>query len=176
MKKIIICLFIIIGIYFICKPQESNVIIPKDAIRFRVIANSNTKEDQKLKMNVKDSLTPEIADILKNSNSLSDTRTNIINNTPMLKNNIEHTLNSLNSNTNYSINYGMNYFPKKEYKGVSYPAGEYESLVVTLGEGNGENWWCVLFPPLCLLEAEENDTEEVEYQFLISKIIDKFSK
>lgn len=66
----------------------------------------------------------------------------------------------------------MNYFPEKEYKGVKYDEGYYESLVITLGEGKGKNWWCVLFPPLCLVEAEESD--KVEYKFFIKELIDKY--
>ena len=76
--------------------------------------------------------------------------------------------------TEYKINYGLNYFPEKNYKGVTYKEGNYESLVVKLGEGKGENFWCVLFPPLCLLEAEESDKEEVEYKSFIKEIIDKY--
>ena len=65
------------------------------------------------------------------------------------------------------------YFPKKEYKGVEYNEGNYESLVITLGEGKGDNWWCVLFPPLCLIDAEEQ-TSDVEYKFLVKEIIKHF--
>ena len=75
---------------------------------------------------------------------------------------------------NYNISYGINYFPEKEYKGVIYEEGDYESLVITLGDGLGDNFWCVLFPPLCLLEAEETDTDEVEYTSFIKEIIDKY--
>ena len=64
--------------------------------------------------------------------------------------------------------------PEKHYKGVTYKEGNYESLVVKLGEGKGENFWCVLFPPLCLLEAEESDKDEVEYKSFIKEIIDKY--
>ena len=78
-------------------------------------------------------------------------------------------------NVEYTINYGNNYFPEKEYKGVMYPEGNYESLVITLGSGLGENWWCVLFPPLCLLEAEEEETNSVNYTFYIKEVIEKFS-
>ena len=75
---------------------------------------------------------------------------------------------------NYSINFGKNYFPEKIYNDVTYPAGEYESLVITLGDGLGENWWCVLFPPLCLLEAEEENIDKVEYKLFAKEIIEKF--
>ena len=72
------------------------------------------------------------------------------------------------------IDYGYHVFPQKEYKGVVYEEGEYESLVVTLGEGSGKNFWCVLFPPLCLLEAEEEETDKVEYKSLIKEVLDKY--
>ena len=69
----------------------------------------------------------------------------------------------------------MHEFPEKEYKGVVYDEGYYESLLVTLGEGKGDNFWCVLFPPLCLMEAEEtDDTTEVEYKSFIKEIIEKY--
>ena len=55
-----------------------------------------------------------------------------------------------------------------------YKAGNYESLVVTIGEGAGNNFWCVLFPPLCLLDNEKTDTSDVEYQFYVKNILDKF--
>ena len=69
----------------------------------------------------------------------------------------------------YNIKYGLNYFPEKKYKNVIYPEGNYESLVITLGEGVGENWWCVLYPPLCLID-EENDN--IEYDLYIKKIFE----
>ena len=68
----------------------------------------------------------------------------------------------------------LNYFPSKNYKGVLYQAGNYESLVITLGEGLGANFWCVLFPPLCLLDNETEDVSEVEYKFYVKKILDEF--
>lgn len=74
----------------------------------------------------------------------------------------------------YQINYGDNFFPTKSYKGVLYQAGNYESLVITLGEGAGKNFWCVLFPPLCLLENSEEDISDVDYQIYVKKLIQGF--
>ena len=74
---------------------------------------------------------------------------------------------------NFTVNYGMNYFPSKTYKGIVYDGGYYNSLVVTLGDGEGDNWWCVLFPPLCLMEENET-TSDVEYKFFVKSIIEKF--
>ena len=87
---------------------------------------------------------------------------------------LEKEMKNDNYDNNVEVNYGMNYFPEKTYKGVKYKEGEYESLVVTLGKGEGNNFWCVLFPPLCLLEAEEDDTNEVEYTSFVKELIDKY--
>ena len=77
-------------------------------------------------------------------------------------------------NIPYDINYGNNYFPEKKYKGVTYKEGNYESLVVTLGNGKGDNWWCVMFPPLCLMDTEEQNLSNAEYHFWIKDIFDKY--
>ena len=58
----------------------------------------------------------------------------------------------------------------KEYKNVIYEEGEYESVVITIGDGNGKNFWCVLFPPLCMLDEDSN----IEYSSLVKEIIDKY--
>ena len=84
---------------------------------------------------------------------------------------MEKTLNKNNDKRSFHINYGKNYFPEKEYKDVIYEEGEYESLAITLGEGKGKNFWCVLFPPLCLIDKED---ENIEYKSLIKDIIEKY--
>ena len=61
-------------------------------------------------------------------------------------------------------------FPERDYGGALYPAGEYTALRVVLGEGAGQNWWCVLFPPLCILELPDGEIEDEEMQSLILKL------
>ena len=103
-----------------------------------------------------------------------ETANNIKESKDLINNNIPLINNTLSKYTdNYNISFGENYFPVKEYNGVLYDEGEYESLVITLGQGSGENFWCVLFPPLCLLEAEESTKDEIEYKSLVKEIIDK---
>ena len=82
----------------------------------------------------------------------------------------------MNEEKNYKIEYGMNYFPKKEYKNVIYEEGNYESLVITLGEGLGENFWCILFPPLCSMEKDIEESKNVEYKSIIKELIYKYIK
>lgn len=172
MKKILIILAILI--IMLSTLKASAITIPKSSIRFRVIANSNNKKDQQVKKEIITSLSTQIANIENNSTNIINSREKIKKSIPELKYVVNKTIADLNYKNEYSINYGMNYFPEKVYKGVTYPEGEYESLVITLGEGLGENFWCVLFPPLCLLETEENDKDEVEYSSLVQEIIDKY--
>jgi len=165
MKKIIIILFILTIVNLVIN-TDSKIEIPSNAIRFRIIANSNSKEDQALKKIIKNDIEPGLMNKIYQAKSHDEAKKNIISYIP----NIDKTMKKY--DTSYEINYGNNYFPEKEYKGVTYKAGEYESLVITLGDGLGDNWWCVLFPPLCLLEADENNLEETEYKLYINKIID----
>ena len=174
MKKIIFVIILFTLISVISDLKLNNVVIPKESIRFRVIANSDSKEDQALKLKVKDNLNNELQNILKKSNSIEESRLLLKNNIIKLKNNINNTIKSNNSNETYSINYGQNYFPKKEYKGITYTEGEYESLVVKLGKGEGKNFWCVLFPPLCLIDENKEKTGNIEYRVLIKDILDKY--
>ena len=73
----------------------------------------------------------------------------------------------------YNISYGDNFFPSKTYKGIKYPAGYYNSLVITLGQGLGENFWCVMYPPLCLIDENKNTTE-VEYKSYVKDVLLKY--
>ncbi len=166
MKKIIIILFIFV-VVLVSINEKQHILIPDDAIRFRVIANSDSEEDQKLKMQVKDEIENELYKIIGNTKNI-DTARNLINSN---LDSIDKIMASY--NVGYDISYGDNYFPLKEYKGVNYPAGNYESLVITLGNGKGHNWWCVLFPPLCLLDEKE-DLENAKYELYVKKIINIF--
>lgn len=173
MKKIILLVSAIICLFSFINLKEEEVIIPDEAIRLRVIANSNTAEDQNIKKQVRDNVQKEIIR-LTNKKDIEKTRENIKENIASIENIVNNTLKDLGVEDKYDINYGYNYFPDKKYKGVTYKEGYYESLVITLGEGSGENFWCVLFPPLCLLDAEESDTDEVEYKFFIQELFEKY--
>lgn len=173
MKKIITIIVLII-LMVVTMSKEEEIIIPKDAIRFRVIANSNDIKDQQEKKKIAKKLGNNITELLKNQNSLQETRTTLKKNIDTFTTTVQEEMKNDNYDNNVEVNYGMNYFPEKTYKGVKYKEGEYESLVVTLGKGEGNNFWCVLFPPLCLLEAEEDDTNEVEYTSFVKELIDKY--
>lgn len=169
MKKFIVIILIILITFSYVKVIANK--IPEEAIRIRVVANSDSDYDQKIKQKVSTYLKGEMYNLLKNTKDINQARDIISNNIEKIDNNIYSILKKENYNLGYSINFGNNYFPEKTYKGITYDEGYYESVLVTLGKGEGENWWCVLFPPLCLIEAEES--EEVEYKFFLQELIEK---
>lgn len=173
MKKMIIVLSILF-VVIISNNTTDDLIIPDEAIRIRVIANSNSFEDQTIKKTVKENLEQEIGEILNDANDIEEARKIIKDHMNDIDNNIMQTLVNNNYNSKYEINYGYNWFPNKKYKGITYEEGYYESIVITLGQGSGDNWWCILFPPLCSLETDQSDLEDIEYKSFIKEIIDKY--
>ena len=171
MKKILIIILVIISIYYVSN-KNSSVKIPDSAIRFRVLANSNSPRDQKIKEEVRDRLQNQLYNILKNTTSIETARDKISDNIDNIKLVLDKEMKD--KEYSYTIDYGMHHFPKKVYKGVTYKEGNYESLLVTLGKGEGDNWWCVLFPPLCVLEAEETNSNNTEYKLFIKEVIKKY--
>lgn len=164
MKKIVVFLFLVMGCYLIIS-NSSNNLSNNDTIRFRIIANSNTIKDQAIKYQIKEELIENIKDIENNSDNIESARKAINNNIPDIKRKLSK------YNLDYNINFGNNYFPDKELEGINYPAGNYESLVITLGEGKGNNWWCMIFPPLCLIDSENNDNAEFQYKSYFKEIL-----
>lgn len=175
MKKIIILIIFIIAFYVISpKIVEGAIKIPEDSIRIRIVPNSNSKEDQKIKRKVKKGIQNTMYNLLKETKDSDNAEKIIKSNLPKIDNEVNEILKRQNYNLDYNIKYGYNYFPEKNYKGIKYEEGYYKSLLITLGEGKGDNWWCVLFPPLCLIEAEENT--QVEYKSLVQEILKNYIK
>ena len=168
MKKLILLLLaglILIGV--INNYKEDYYIIPDQSIRIRIIPNSNSLKDQYLKKQVKTNLEIELQNNLKNTETIENTRKIIKNNLDNYNKKIKEVLTNENTSQKFTIDYGYHHFPEKTYKGVKYEEGEYESLLVTIGKGQGDNWWCVLFPPICSLEEDEHSNENIEYSFYI---------
>lgn len=171
MKKIIIVLTIITVFLIYNEIKEEIVVIPDSAIRLRVIPNSNSSLDQNMKIKVKDYLEENTYELLRNQVNIEEARNLIQENIPELEKNIEKIFKDSDYKMNYNIDFGYNYFPEKEYRGIKYEEGYYESIVISIGEAKGENWWCVLFPNLCLVDLESKDDKEYK-----SWVIEKINK
>ena len=169
MKKVIIVLFFFTLIMLINNNNTiEEITLPSDSIRFRIIANSNSLEDQTTKIKIKERIENEVFTKLPTTTNINEYRRYIKDSIPAIK----EILNE--SNIDYDINFGDNYFPIKEFKGVTYEEGNYESLVITLGSGKGHNWWCVLFPPLCTIDAKAETIKDVEYKSFIQEVLNKY--
>ena len=172
MNKTIILIIGVFFTYMMIGNAFSEYTIPDEALRIRIVPNSNEIVDQEMKEKVRIKVEKDIYELLKNSKSIEESRILINEYIPYIKNSINTIFKDNNYNMNYNVNYGLNYFPEKEYKGVKYEAGMYESLYITIGEGCGDNWWCVLFPPICMLEAEEST--DVEYRVFVKDIFNQY--
>ncbi len=172
MKKAIVIIAIIITILSLNKQEQ--IQIPKEAIRFRIIANSNSLKDQNVKKDIMKNITYNKELLNYETKDLQSTKTLLEKNIVLYEKIVNSTLKKDNINYSYNITYGKNYFPEKEYKNIIYKEGNYDSLVITLGKGQGDNFWCVLFPPLCLLDMEETNTDNIEYTSYVKELIKKY--
>ncbi len=152
MKKTI--LFLIPLLSFILSICVYATCITKDVsscvIRFHVKANSNTAYDQNLKLAVRDEIIAHISPLLKNSKNLSESYSILEENLSQIENISNNVLKKYNTNYHAKATLSEKKFPTKSYSNITLPAGKYDSLCIDLGEAAGENWWCVMFPPLCL--------------------------
>ena len=148
--------------------------IRNSVLRMHVVANSDSEEDQRLKLKVRDAVLEAGKEYFDNSESAAQAEEKLI----PVKDELERVAKKVVEENGYDydvkVNIGNAYFPTKTYDGdVTLPAGEYEAVNVIIGSGRGHNWWCVMFPPMCL-PAAESDTEldevltEREYEIVKS--------
>ncbi|WZL73558.1 stage II sporulation protein R [Clostridiaceae bacterium 35-E11] len=129
-------------------------------IRFHVLANSDKPEDQALKLQVRDRIIKEMNPKFAQSKSLDETREIIENNIGHIEKIALEEIQKSNYSYDVKASLGASNFPTKNYGSVTLPAGSYEALRVVIGKGEGANWWCVLFPPLCFIDMKNGLTDE----------------
>ncbi|GCF80473.1 stage II sporulation protein R [Bacillus cereus] len=128
-------------------------VIPKEAVRLRILANSDSDKDQALKRKVRDEVKAQIDGWVADLTSFEEARKVIQSHIPEIEKTVENTLKRERSKDSFQVKFSKNVkFPTKVYGNFIYPAGEYEAVLITIGEGEGANWWCVLFPPMCFLD------------------------
>lgn len=129
--------------------------------RLHIRANSNSDEDQATKLAVRDALLPFTARLFADCKDLDDAALVANTESSAILDHINSTLRDLGADYSARISVGREEFPERDYGGAVYPAGEYTALIVELGTGEGDNWWCVLFPSLCLSPAIAEEDIEV---------------
>lgn len=151
--------------------------IYKDTVRLHVIAKSDSEEDQSLKLKVRDAVLSCISEELSDVTD-SETACNVLRS---LENEIkaaaEKELDANGAVESVNVVFGVENYPTRYYEGFTLPAGAYNSLRVTIGEGQGHNWWCMLFPSVCITDAVETKEDYVAAGFTPEqyKIIDNSS-
>ncbi|WHH57306.1 stage II sporulation protein R [Petroclostridium sp. X23] len=155
MKKVILAVFI--GMIFtMIVSNYSNTVqadLANSLVRFHVIANSDSKEDQELKYRVRDRIINEMEEQFDESANIDVTKELIQASIPHIEEIAKDEIKKWNKEYDVKATLNIYPFPTKVYGDVTLPAGNYEALRVVIGEGQGENWWCVLFPPLCFVDA-----------------------
>lgn len=138
-------------------PIHSESLIYDEVLRLHVIANSDSDADQELKLLVRDAILEETRKILKNVKSREEAEKIISENSALLENIALETVRKNQFDYPVTLELGREKYPTKNYESCAFPSGEYLSLRIKIGEASGQNWWCVLFPPLCLSAATDKD-------------------
>lgn len=129
--------------------------IPNHVLRLHILANSDSTEDQALKLKVRDRILTESAGLLDRIKNKTDAQNAIKSAIPQLQMAAADEIKKQGYDYSVNVEVAHMYFTTREYKTVTLPAGDYDSLRVMIGAAAGHNWWCVIFPPMCLPAAEE---------------------
>lgn len=153
-----------------CAPAQTNT----QFLRIHIRADSNSQADQEVKYLVKNAVVNYLAPYLVNAT----TKAKAMQIVDEQLNNIQHVCNkTLQSNGfSYSANVKLckEQFPDRSYNGVTLPQGVYDALIIELGAAQGNNWWCVVYPPLCFIGAENNGTNTIVFKSKLVEIVNQW--
>ncbi|WP_439744293.1 stage II sporulation protein R [Bacillus pseudomycoides] len=153
---------------------KGKTVIPKEAVRLRILANSDSKEDQALKRKVRDEVKTQIDGWVADLKSFEDARRVIQSHIPEIEKTVANTLKREGSKESFQVTFSKNIkFPTKVYGNFIYPAGEYEAVLISIGKGEGANWWCVLFPPMCFLDFSSGSAVKKEEHVVKAESMDE---
>ncbi len=127
--------------------------IPQESIRLRILANSDTAQDQALKREIRDAIVARMQEWVTGPHTIEEARAVVNARLPELHQLVGRMIAERGYRYEHTVELGIVPFPTKMYGNQVYPAGDYEALRVTIGEAKGQNWWCVLFPPLCFVDS-----------------------
>lgn len=169
---IVLCVTLIIALI----PTEKEADIYQDTVRLHILANSNGKEDQELKLIIRDKLLAKYGKKLSNSKSTSEAVENINYLREDIENDVNAWIDECGKKYTSEVRLSEEWYDTREYEDFTLPCGYYTSLQVLLGNAEGKNWWCVMYPPLCLDLATEdapNDDAVINYTKEETRLISK---
>ena len=167
-KKILIVTVVIMGLTIVlgALPIHGESEIYDTVIRLHVLANSDSEEDQALKLKVRDAIVLSLEGKLDDCRTQDEAKEKIQSLMPEIQSVAERTVREEGYDYSITIELGIEQYPTREYESCAFPAGEYTSLRVLIGDGEGQNWWCCLFPPLCLSSSSQISREQNEDAFI----------
>lgn len=153
-------LLTLINVLYIKEEAEGLEKRGENLIRFHVLANSDSPEDQELKLRVRDKIINAMSGDLENSENVDETRNILKNNLDEIRKTAKEEIYKSGKDYDVNVSLGEHKFPTKRYGNAVFPAGRYEALRVEIGNARGQNWWCVMFPPLCFVDVKHGLTDE----------------
>ena len=167
-KKLLICTFIILALSLIAGmlPIHGESEIYDTVVRLHVLANSDSEEDQALKLKVRDEVIAAVTPLVDGCKTQAEAIAAIEKIIPDIEERASEKIKGEGYGYSVKVLLGEEYYPTKTYETCAFPKGKYVSLRVLIGEGEGENWWCCLFPPLCLSAATDSSDGSNEDAFI----------
>lgn len=137
-------------------PTDAEAEIYEDTVRLHILANSNSDDDQALKLKVRDKLLSEYGEALRGCGSKSVAEETVRELLPEIESTAEELIQEMGYSYTVRATLTEEWYETRDYEDFSLPCGTYSSLRVIIGEGEGQNWWCVMYPPLCMELATED--------------------
>ena len=147
-------------------PTDAEAKIYEDTVRLHILANSDSGEDQALKLEIRDRILLKYGEILSEADSLDEAKATTENLLSQIETDAEKWINELGYSYTARATLATEWYETREYDSFTLPCGYYTSLRVIIGEGDGKNWWCVMYPPLCMeiaTEASPADDGVIDY-------------
>lgn len=202
MRKIVISLLfgLMFSMLIMAYADETQKSIADSLVRLHIVANSDSQIDQSVKLLVRDAVIDELSPIISNASNPSHAQQIINDNLSLVEKAAQSVLKKNNLSYGATALCTISHFPTKQYENIILPAGNYNALKIILGNGDGQNWWCVMYPPLCFegsidgnmnsdaktllksnLDSDEyalicqNSSIPVKFKFKIFEIFDKLN-
>ena len=169
MKKIFLTIMILVMSLVMFAGCNKN----DDVLRIHIRANSNLSADQEVKLCVRDKVVEYITPLIAECGSAEEVKSALMENLDNIKMVANNVLMENGFEYGASADINNEYFPSRDYGGVTFGADYYDALIIRLGSGNGDNWWCVAYPPLCFV-GENTESNSVRYRSKLIELINKF--
>lgn len=145
-----------ITLIFAVMPTENDAAIYEDTLRLHILASSDSENDQRLKYEIRDKLLAKYGQLLSGADNAESAKERVEDLAPEIESDVEGWMRESGFDYGCEVDVGIEWYDTREYEDFTLPKGYYTSLRIMLGEAEGKNWWCVMYPPLCLDIATED--------------------